>query len=183
MPPSSITQSHREALEKYMSNQIVFFQGGANFLNIIKENAPETYKNTAVTNQLIGTEGQFDFSLMNLVIPVKSDKKQEALKFALFLTNYKNQLELGRLTNVLATNRRALTNKFYATYDENDLISEARFLSARQIKYVSPVLRQLKNQKDVNLLINTAVQQILLNEDDTKVILDDVANKWAQILD
>ena len=40
IPAESITQTHREALEKYMSENIVFFQGGANFLNMIKDNAP-----------------------------------------------------------------------------------------------------------------------------------------------
>ena len=37
IPPETITMTHREALEQYMAGKIVFYQGGANFLNMIKE--------------------------------------------------------------------------------------------------------------------------------------------------
>jgi len=183
IPKETITQTQREVLEKYMSNQIVFFQAGANFLNMIKENAPSTYKNTDVSSQFTGALGQYDFSLMNLVIPLKSSKKEDALKFALFLTNDENQLKLAKLTNVLATNKKTLRNEFYTKYDENDLMSKARVISARQLNRVQPVLRQGKGQKEINLLINTAVQEILLEKQDTKTILDDVAKKWKLISD
>ena len=35
IPPETITMTHREALEQYMAGKIVFYQGGANFLNLI----------------------------------------------------------------------------------------------------------------------------------------------------
>ena len=37
IPKESITQTHREALEKYMAEKIVFFQAGANFLTMIRK--------------------------------------------------------------------------------------------------------------------------------------------------
>lgn len=178
IPKETITQTQREALEKYMSGQIVFFQSGANFLNMIKENAPQEYENTDVAEQITGDLGQNDFSLMNLVIPVKSTHKQAALKFALFLTNEKNQLELAKLTNVLATNEKALQNDFYVRYYNNDLMGKARVISARQLNRIQPALKQSRGQKEINLLINTAVQTILLNKADTQTVLDDVAKKW-----
>ena len=181
IPKETITQTQREALEKYMSGQIVFFQSGANFLNMIKENSPDIYKDTDVARQIVGDLGQNDFSLMNLVIPIKAPHKKEALDFALFLTNEDNQLKLAKLTNVIATNRRALKDDFYTKYDQDDLMSKARVLSAKQLNKIQPALRQNKGQKEINLLINTAVQEVLLNKSDTKKILDDVAKKWKII--
>lgn len=177
IPKESVTQTHREALEKYMAEQIVFFQAGANFLNMIKENAPSTYKNTDVAPQITGKLGQNDFSLMNFVIPVRAKHKQEALKFALFLTNYENQLELAKLTNILAVNEKTLKDDFYTTYDENDLMAKARVISAKQLYEIEPSFKTLNDQKEVNTIVNTAVQQILLNKNTTKSILDDVLNK------
>lgn len=177
IPKESVTQTHREALEKYMAEQIVFFQAGANFLNMIKENAPSTYKNTDVAPQITGKLGQNDFSLMNFVIPVRAKHKQEALKFALFLTNYENQLELVKLTNVLAVNEETLKDDFYTTYDKNDLMVKARVISANQLYKIEPSFKTLKDQKEVNTIVNSAVQQILLNKNTTKNILDDVLNK------
>ena len=43
IPRESITMTHREALEQFMAGKVIFFQGGANFLNIIKENAPSIF--------------------------------------------------------------------------------------------------------------------------------------------
>lgn len=181
IPKETVTQTQREALEKYMSGEIVFFQSGANFLNMIKENSPEVYKSTDVSKQIVGSLGQNDFSLMNLVIPLRASKKDSALKFALFLTNEENQLKLAKLTNVIATNKHALKDDFYRHYDDDDLMAKARVLSAKQLNKIYPVLRQTKGQKEINLLINTAVQEILLNKSSTQSILDNVSKKWKTL--
>lgn len=178
IPKETVTQTQREALEKYMSNQIVFFQAGANFLNMIKENSPSTYKDTDVAPQIVGALGQNDFSLMNLVVPLRASKKEDAIRFALFLTNEENQLKLARLTNVLVTDRKALSDSYYTKHEPNDLMAKARVISAGQLNKIQPVLRQNKGQKEINLVINTAVQEILIGKGSTKSILDDVATKW-----
>ena len=182
IPKESITQTHREALEKYMAEQTVFFQSGANFLNMIKENAPSTYENTDVAPQITGELGQYDFSLMNFIIPLKASHKAEALKFALFITNQENQLKLAKLTNILATNEKALQDEFYNTYSADDLPSKARVISAKQLNKISPAFKTGKNQKDVNTLINTAVQEALLNTSTTQSILDRVAKSWEELI-
>ncbi len=183
IPKESITQTHREALEKYMSENIVLFQAGANFLNMIRENAPKTYENTDVAPQLTGEIGQNDFSLMNFVIPLRAAHKEEALKFALFLTNEENQLELARLTNVIATNKKALQNEFYTEYNSADLMAKARSISAKQLNRIQPALKSERNQKDINNLINSAVQEILLDKADTQTVLDKVSKDWKELND
>ncbi len=175
IPKETVTQTHREALEKYMAEQIVFFQAGANFLNMIKENAPSTYAKTDVAPQFTGKLGQNDFSLMNFVIPARAKHKEEALKFALFLTNYENQLELAKLTNVLAVNSEALDDDYFKKH--NDLMSKARVISAKQLDKIEPAFIPARSQKEINTVINTAVQQILLNQEPTQKILDDVYKK------
>jgi len=181
IPKESITQTHREALEKYMSENIAMFQAGANFLNMIKENAPTTYAHTDVAPQLVGDIGQNDFSLMNFVIPLRAKHKEDALKFALFLTNEENQHELAKLTNILAVNQKTLKNEFYTKYDSKDLMSKARVISAKQLNKIQPVLKSERNQKEINTLINSAVQEILLNKAETQSILDRVSKNWKML--
>lgn len=181
IPKESITQTHREALEKYMAEKIVFFQAGANFLTMIKENAPSTYANTDVAPQIVGELGQNDFSLMNFVIPTRAKHKSEALKFALFLTNRENQLAMAKLTNILAVNEETLQNEFYTKYDEKDLMSKARIISAKQLNKIEPTFMPARNQKEINILVNEAVQQILLNKATTKNILDNLSDKMKEL--
>ena len=174
IPKETVTMTLSEALEKYMSENIALIGAGANFLNMIKENAPQTYSKTDVAEQIKGDLGQNDFSLMNFVIPLKAKHKDEALKFALFLTNDKNQLELAKLTNVLAVNKETLNNDFYKKYDKNDLMAKARVISAGQLNKLQPVFRTQKNQKEINNLVNNAVQNILLNKGETEKILKEL---------
>lgn len=169
-PKESLTQTHRESLEKYMAGEVLIFEGGANFLNMIKENAPKTFSQTAVSPQLVGETGRYNFSMMNFILPLKSKKHAEALKFALFLTNTENQLELGRLTNVLATNEKALNNEFYTRAPSGDIFAQARVLSAKQLKKLQPQ-PFYQNRKEVILLINNATQKILLKQDSIENIL------------
>lgn len=183
VPKETVTMTLQESLEKYMSGNIVLIGAGANFLNMIKENAPSTYKVTDVAPQIVGEMGQNDFSLMNFVIPIKAKHRDEALKFALFLTNNKNQLELAKLTNVLAVNEETLQNDFYTKYDKNDLMSKARVISAKQLNKIQPVFRTQKGQKDINNLINESVQEILLGKKGTKEILTKTSNDWKLLKD
>lgn len=178
IPAESITQTHQEALEKYMSENVIFFQGGANFLTMIKDNAPNVYKNTDVAPQIVGELGQNDFSLMNFVIPTRAKHKKEALNFCLFLTNKENQLKLAKLTNVISTNKSALKDPFYNS--NNDLMAKARNYSAKQLNHIQPVMKQRDSQKDINLLVNTTVQTILLNKQPTIQTLNELSKSWTR---
>ena len=169
IPAESITFTHREALEQYMAGKIVFSQGGANFLTMIKENAPSVYEQTDVTEQIKGPVGQNDFSVMNFVIPLRAKHKKEALDFCLYLTNAQNQLELAKMTNIIATNSEALQNEFYN--DNSTLEAKARSISAKQINRITPQLRQRRNQKEINTLVNSTVQAALLNKDSIENLL------------
>lgn len=181
IPKETVTITLQESLEKYMSGNIVFITAGANFLNMIKENAPSTYKITDVAPQITGDCGQNDFSLMNFVIPLKAKHKQEALDFALFLTNEKNQLELAKLTGILTVNKETLKNEFYTKYDRNDIMAKARVISAAQLNKIQPVYKTRKGQKDINNIVNLAVQQILTGDTDIQKVLDKAAKDWKSI--
>ena len=181
LPKETISITHREAFEQYMAGKSIFFQAGANFLNMLKENASGIYNVTMIHPQMIGKKGQYDFSLMNFVIPIKAKNKEEALDFCLFLTNGKHQLELAKLTNVIATNNEALASGFYNDY--RTLQSQARSISAKQLQKISPVMKQSKNQKELNNLVNTAVQKILTSkENNTREILDKLSLDWAKLI-
>lgn len=179
IPKESITQNHQEALEKYMSGQLAFIQSGANFLNIVKENAPQIYKYTDVAAQFTGDTGKYDVSIMNLIIPARSKHKDGALRFALFLTNKQNQIELAKLTTILPVNNDALNDDYFTKYDGHDTISKARYLSAQQLSNLQKQVKFKNNHKEIITLLNTTVQQVLLGKD-TKKQLEKAADEWKR---
>ena len=56
-------------------------------------------------------------------------------------------------------------------------MAKARVISAQQLQKVTPVMITQRNQKEINTIINTAAQQILLNKSATQSILDSAAEK------
>ena len=181
IPRESITQNHQEALEKYMSGQLAFIQTGANFLNIIKENAPQVYNVTEVAPQFTGTNGKYDVSVMNLIIPLRAKHKDGALRFALFLTNKQNQIELAKLTSILPVNNEALKDSYFNTYKQGDVNAKARVLSAKQLNNLQKNIRFKNNHKEILTLLNTTVQKILLGQDDIKSVLSATAKDWERL--
>jgi len=181
IPPSSAVQSHREALEQYMAGKLVFLVTGANFLNMIEENAPDVYKNTAVLPQLTGSTGGYDFSLMNFIIPAKAENKEKALNFALFLTNPENQTAFSKLTSVLPVNKQALKDDFFKKSETGTLKEQARIISAKQLEKMQMPLKNTRNKKDLNLLSIQAVQEILINNKDIQETLDNFKNEWIKL--
>ncbi len=182
IPKESITQTHREALEKYMSGQILFIQSGSNFLNMVKDNAPKIFQVTDVSPQLVGKSGKYDVSIMNLIIPERAKHKEAALKFALFLTSKENQIEFSKLTTVLPVNNKALEDGYFKETTNSDVVSKARFISASQLKNLENPVRAGKNQKEIITLLNTSVQEIVLNKSETKTVLERTAKQWSEFL-
>lgn len=181
IPKETISITHRESFEQYMAGKSIFFQAGANFLSMLKENAPNVYASTIIRPQIMGSRGQYDFSLMNFVIPVKSKNKDIALDFCLFLTNAENQLKLAKLTNVIATDKQALKSDFYNNYITKQ--AQARSISAKQLQKVHPVMKNIKKQKELNTLVNTALQEILtVKENNTQKILDKLSVDWQNLI-
>ncbi len=183
IPVESVTQGHRDAVEKYMAGQIVFLVTGANFLNMIKENAPDIYNNTVVLPQLTGTTGKYDFSLMNFIIPVKAKHKEKALEFAFMLTNKDNQLEFSKLTSVLPVNKKTLNDVFFKKSENDNLLVQSRIISAKQLDNMQPPLKNTKNKKNLNILSSNVIQEILINNKDIKTTLDTFRKEWEKLED
>ncbi len=181
IPKESVTQTHRDALEKYMSGQLAYLVTGANFINMIKENAPNIYKNTKLLPQLTGDTGLYDYSLMNFVIPLKSKNHKDSLDFALFFTNKMNQLEFAKLTQVLPVNQEALNDEYFTKNKDNDLQSQARIISAKQLKYLQPPITNIKNKKELNILSGNYIQQILINNSPINETLDKFSADWKKL--
>lgn len=177
IPKESVTQTHREALEQFMSGQTAILVSGTNFLNTIKENAPEVYSNLQIYEQLYGSNGKVDFSMMNLIVPLKSKHPKEAVEFALFLTNAKNQLEFSKLAPVFPSEKNALKDEYFSNYEEN-LEQKVRYIGAKGlINAVKPIKIQ-KNHTSLNEIVDNMTQKVLLNKENIKDALQNAQNDW-----
>ena len=157
--------THRETIEKYMAQNAAFITTGSNFINIIKENAPDVYKKSILLPQLTGSNNKFDIALMNFVIPKNSKNKELAKEFIHLILSEENQLELSKKTNVLPVNIYALQNKYY-TNCSNDPADNSRCMAKKQLD--NAIIKDFgyKNKKEINELINKTLEALILNNEE-----------------
>jgi len=166
LPADTMSLSHREILEKYMSGSTSVIVAGANFLSTIKKSAPDIYKKSQIANQLTGTTGGYDISLMNLIIPKRARHKDLAFEFALLLTNKENQLEFAKISNVLPANKFALEDDYFKNCTD-DLYDKSRCISAQQLDNLNKITISEKNKKQITELVNKTLEEILLDKNIT----------------
>lgn len=181
IPKDTLTINHREVIEKYMSNQVMVIVAGSNFIKMIKQNALDVYNKTQIAPQLTGKNGNYDVSLMNLIIPKKSKNKALAREFASILTNEQNQLELAKITNVLPANKYALNNEYFKNCP-NDIEQKSRCVSVKQLDRLNSFNVEYKDKKLLNEILNKSIEEILLNQNsDSNMIKVRINNLFTQL--
>ncbi|MYG38113.1 MAG: extracellular solute-binding protein, partial [Synechococcus sp. SB0676_bin_10] len=77
-------------------------------LNSIRTNAPAVAARTRVAPPLTGPDGSANVAVMNLAVLQQSDQPEEAVDFALFLTNPANQYDFAKASGTLPSAAEAM---------------------------------------------------------------------------
>ncbi len=182
VPPESLTEGHRAAVDRYQSGTLALLLSGPNFLNIVQENAPKIFQVTDVAPQFPQDAAAVDFSTMVLVVPRKSAHPEEAVDFALFITNARNQLAFSLKAPVLPSVESALKDPYFQAFRSANVIDRARSISARQLLSASDVYQIRPRQSEINEIVNQAVQQALLGKYSAREALITAQNKVNVLL-
>ena len=108
LPREVVSQGHRRAVELYQSGDLALLSTSAAALNSIRTNAPAVAARTLVAPPLTGPDGSANVAVMNLVVPEQSDQPEEAVDFALFLTNSANQYNFAKASGTLPSAAEAM---------------------------------------------------------------------------
>ncbi|MBX2861404.1 MAG: extracellular solute-binding protein [Vampirovibrio sp.] len=172
IPKESLTEGHRAAVDRYQSGSLALLMTGANFLNIVKENAPDVYEQTRVASQFPAGSPVVDFATMVLVVPQKTKHPKEAVDFAAFITNKTNQLAFAQAAPVLPSVTAALEDSYFSEYSPDDKIGQARAMSARQLLNAKQAFQVLPNQGKIGEVVDYYVQLALLGKTKPKAALE-----------
>ena len=180
LPPDVLTQGHRRGIELYQSGETAILNSGAEFIDSITNNAPTVAQVSAVAPQITGVTDKKNVAVMNLVIPRDSDKSEQALKYALFVTNTENQLAFAQESNVLPSTTKAV-EQYIADIEQQsatNLAAEAKKISAAQLNDAEVLIPV---QKDIHLLqkaIYENLQAAMLEEKTVEQAVQDAAEEW-----
>ena len=180
LPPEVLTQGHRHGIELYQAGETALLSSGAEFLQAIANNAPTIAEVSAAAPQITGKTGKKNVAVMNLVIPRDTDIPQEALDFALFVTNTENQLAFAKEANVLPSTEEALQRYIEELEQQENTtpVEQARAVSAKQIEATEVLVPAMKNLSTLQKVIYENLQAAMLEQKAVEQAVEDAAAQW-----
>ena len=130
--------------------------------------------------KLRGKTGKKNVAVMNLVIPQDTDKPEEALEYALYVTNTANQLIFAQEANVLPSTVEAIDQYIQELeqQDTNTPVEQARKISALQLKDAQVLIPVMKNVNLLQKAIYENLQAAMLKEKTVEEAVADAAKEW-----
>ena len=120
---------------------------------------------------------------MNLVIPRDTNNPDEAVKFALFVTDTPNQLAFAKAANVLPSTEKALQQYIQELDQQSNAtpVEQARKVSAMQMKDAEVLVPAMKNLNQLQKVIYENLQAAMLKEKTVGQAVEDAALQWDQM--
>jgi putative chitobiose transport system substrate-binding protein len=170
-----------QQVKYYAGEQVAFELAGPTFINFIKTAAPDVYKNTIAVPVPTGKADVRLSNSMDLVVPTKSAHVNEAVKFAVFLTNAESQTAFSKAANTLPSTKDSIKDPYFTQSDQS-LEAQAKVVSAQSLDKATDYMVGVPNAKDVNSAVTRAFQIIILNGTDTKQTLAALEEEVNDIL-
>lgn len=179
LPKEVLTQGHRRAIELYQAGEIALLASGPQFFKTITQNAPEIAKVSVAAPEIIGPNGKTNVAVMNLVVPQATDQPENAVKFALFVTNSQNQLAFAKDANVLPSTQESLTDSYFQTLPANpSQVDQARVMSAKQLKNAQVLVPAMPDVNQLKKILYDNLQAAMLKEKTVDQALADAEKAW-----
>ena len=182
IPKESLTQGHREAIDRFQAGQTAVFPAGPQFLGIVKQNSPQLYAKLAVGPQVTGASGKLGVGVMNLVIPQASTKRELALDLAKFVTSGENQLAFCKIVPILPSVKAAAADPFFQAKPGAAIEDQARGLAAAQLPDAKLLVPPMPRQTELAKALDDALQRAALGQQAPAAALEQAAKEWEQIL-
>jgi putative chitobiose transport system substrate-binding protein len=182
VPKEVLTEGQKYGIELFQRGESAIVQASPGFLEAIAKNAPTIAQTAIPASQLTGITGKKNVAVMNLVIPRDTHQPDAAVKFALFISNNKNQLSFAKAANVLPSTQAALQDPFFSQLPPNPTVFDrARIISAQQLPDSEVLIPVMKNLKQLQTLIYENLQAAVVKQKTVVQALNDAEQGWNQL--
>lgn len=182
MPPETLTEGYRGALDRYKAGSLAFLEAGPQFLLRIKADAPSVYKNTGLTALPMTQTKTLPAATMNFTVPRSARNRKESVKLALFLTSPEAQLEFCKLVPILPSTVETARDPYFLEGAEDPLMAAAVRISLEQLPRARDFSLALPRNKDLTRALNDAVEQAIRGEQTSQKALEKAAQSWDETL-
>ncbi len=168
IPAECLTGQYANALELFMAGRLRYLDAGSSALKVIKTNAPHVYHTMKRIDARLQNNRTIDASPMVLVVPKRAQHPQEAVDFAVFITQSKYQIAFSQVAPVLPSTLEGLRH-IQNTTTATDLAQDALVASANKILEAQQGIRPRSEQAVLNDLANAVAQSYLLNQPEENI--------------
>jgi putative chitobiose transport system substrate-binding protein len=183
IPREVLTEGHAKAIDMYQAGELAILASGPQFLNTVKENAPDILAATKTAPIITGDTNKKNVAAMNLVVPKQSEHQEAAVKFSIFLTNAENQIKFDQIVPILPSIESALDDPFFNELPANPTpIDEARLVSASQLRDSEVLIPPMKSYEELKTAMNEAIHAAMLGDISVDDAIAQAEAKWNEIL-
>ena len=176
-PEYTLRRGFTGAIERYSAGQLGMLLVGPQFLLRIKESNPEVYAKTSVAPYPMGRGRVIHAGLMTLAVPKASKRQQEAVKFALHVTNDANQLEFSKQSVVFPSTKQAAANPYFRQGGAGPEW-RARAIAVDELKFGRDLTVVVPNQSELYKIFREAVESAFFGKMSAKEALDWAVREW-----
>lgn len=182
MPPETLTEGYRGALDRYKAGSLAFLEAGPQFLLRIKADAPSVYDVTGIAPMPRTKTNTLPAATMNFVVPRSAKHREESIKLGLYLTSPQAQLEFCKLVPILPSTIESTKDPFFQEGGEDPLQAEAVRISLSQLPRARDFNLALPRQKDLIRSLQNSVEQAIRGEKSSGDALRDASQDWDRTL-
>jgi putative chitobiose transport system substrate-binding protein len=151
--------------EWYAQEKLAWWQTGPNLFRQVNDLAPAVYEKSDAASAFAFSSGTIPVNTMNMAVYDKSKNKDVAVKFAKFVTNAENQLQLSKLSSVLPSAKKAADDEFFASgKDSTDPVEKGRYLAVNQLDKSFDLFAPVENLADIHRAINDEFKRMLADD-------------------
>jgi putative chitobiose transport system substrate-binding protein len=176
-PSDTFQRGYLGATERYAAGQLAMLTTGPQFLLRVRSDSPDVYRDTAVAPYPLGRGRVLDLPTMDLVVPLASRRRAEAVQFALFVTNDQNQLAFSHLVVIFPSTQAAARDPYF-TRGGASPEERARAIAARELGTARDLTVVVPHSDEMFRTFREAIESAFLGRMTPQQALDWAVKEW-----
>jgi putative chitobiose transport system substrate-binding protein len=176
-PADTLQRGYLGATERYAAGQLAMLTTGPQFLLRVRSDSPDVYRDTQVAAYPLGRGHVLDLPTMALAVPLQSRHRQEAVDFALFVTNDVNQLAFSHLVVIFPSTQAAARDPYF-TRGGGTPEERARVIAAGELGMARDLTVVVPHSDDLFRVFREAIESAFFGRMTPQQALDWAVKEW-----
>ncbi|HLW48734.1 MAG TPA: sugar ABC transporter substrate-binding protein [bacterium] len=180
-PDDTLRRGYLGATERYGGGQLAMLTTGPQFLLRVRTDNPDVYRATAVASAPLGRGRVLDLPTMDLAVPVSSRHHDEAVAFALYVTDDANQLAFSKQVDIFPSTRAAAADSYF-TKAGTSPEDRARVVAARELGTAKDLTVVVPHSDDLYRVFREAIESAFYGKMNPAQALQWAVREWNKRL-